>query len=89
MSIHRTHEHPRVKSLNDNVVHGGVKGGEDKIGCNIKTPIKQCDKKCLIRTDACARKQRQQEVLVCTVMKWVTSVKAYWGALGGQELEIS
>ena len=37
----RKHECPREKSLNDNVVCGGVKGVEGKQVCNDKTEIKK------------------------------------------------
>ena len=36
-SIHRKHEYPREKSLNDNVVCGGIKGREGKKVCSNKT----------------------------------------------------
>ena len=57
--IHRNHEHPRVKSLNDNVVHGDIKGGEGKKVYDNKTSITQKDKKDASRTDVSSSIQRQ------------------------------
>ena len=37
----RKHEYTREKSLNDNVVCGGIKGEEGEQVCNDKTVIKQ------------------------------------------------